>query len=300
MQGFTDAGYRRAHAELAGGVERYCVPFLRLEHGEVRRRDLRDIDGEDQQRVTPQVIANGVEEFLTLTTLLIERGFQHVDLNLGCPFPMQTRHGRGAALLQRPDVLKAIFDEMRRLQEVHSVTFSAKMRLGQDAPDEWMTLMPMLNDAPLTYIALHPRIGTQQYKGEVDMEMFRRFYDACQLPLIYNGDLTTMEQMEQTAEAFPNLKALMVGRGLLMRPTLAKEYSSGKALSEEELQRVTLAIHKRVLAHYESTLEGGETQILQKILPFWEFPQTLFDRKFVKRLKKAHTLSDYKVALTQR
>lgn len=300
LQGFTDAAYRTAHAELIGGVERYSAPFLRLEHGEVRRRDIRDLEFKKSQMLIPQVIANGVEEFERLTALLLTMGFKDVDLNLGCPFPMQTRHGRGAALMQQPDRLEEIFNAMRRLHDEQGVRFSVKMRLGQNAPDEWQPLMTLLNAAPLEYVAMHPRIGTQQYKGEVDMEMFRRFYDACELPIVYSGDLTTVEQMSQMVSDFPKLKALMVGRGLLMRPTLAREYAEGKAKGDDEVRALVMQLHGRVLSHYEQTLEGGEAQILQKILPFWEYPQELFDRKFIKRLKKARTLTDYRVALTQR
>lgn len=300
MQGFTDLAYRTAHAELMGGVERYCAPFLRLEHGEVRRRDIRDIEHDADKALTPQVIADGVEEFERLTAMVVDMGFKEVDLNLGCPFPMQTRHGRGAALMQHPDRLREIFHAMRRMHEEQGIRFSVKMRLGQEAADEWKALMPMLNEVPLDYVAMHPRIGIQQYKGEVDMAMFRQFYEACEKPVVYSGDLTTVEQMTQMAGDFPRLKALMVGRGLLMRPTLAREYADGKMKGDDEVRALILQLHRRVLSHYEQTLEGGEAQILQKILPFWEYPQELFDRKFIKRLKKARSLSDYRVALTQR
>lgn len=33
MQGYTDAAYRRAHCECAGGVGEYYAPFVRLEKG---------------------------------------------------------------------------------------------------------------------------------------------------------------------------------------------------------------------------------------------------------------------------
>ena len=43
MQGYTEAPYRHFHARIFGGIDCYVSPFLRIDHGEVRRRDLRDI-----------------------------------------------------------------------------------------------------------------------------------------------------------------------------------------------------------------------------------------------------------------
>ena len=43
LQGYTDAAWRSAHRSLYGdGVDAYFAPFVRVEHGEVRRRDLVD------------------------------------------------------------------------------------------------------------------------------------------------------------------------------------------------------------------------------------------------------------------
>ena len=44
LQGYTDAVYRRAHWECVGGVDEYYTPFVRIEKGEVRKKDLRDTD----------------------------------------------------------------------------------------------------------------------------------------------------------------------------------------------------------------------------------------------------------------
>ena len=64
LQGYTDAVYRRAHHECVGGVDEYYTPFVRIEKGEVRRKDLRDTDPEANAGVStgPQVIAKDGDE----------------------------------------------------------------------------------------------------------------------------------------------------------------------------------------------------------------------------------------------
>lgn len=69
LQGFTDAAYRKAHQAICGGVAGYYAPFLRLEHGELRRRVVRDVEPSDVPLV-PQVIAAEVDEFRVLTQVL--------------------------------------------------------------------------------------------------------------------------------------------------------------------------------------------------------------------------------------
>lgn len=290
LQGFTDAAYRKAHRAVCGGVEAYYAPFLRLEHGELRRRDVRDVEPSDVPLV-PQVIAADEEEFRVLTRVLTEKGYRHIDINMGCPFPMQTRLGRGAGMLIHPEKVAAIMNEVAEQKEV---TFSVKMRLGLESANEWLKILPILNDSPLSHITVHPRIGKQQYKGEVSMSAFASLYAASKHPVIYNGDMMTVADIKAVVEQFPNLAGIMIGRGLLARPTLAEEYRTGKTYSDDEVRARILAIHREVLSHYEQTLEGGDAQVLQKMLPFWEYAGEAFDHRFIKRLKKSHNLQEYK------
>ncbi len=292
LQGFTDAAYRKAHQAICGGIAGYYAPFLRLEHGELRRRDVRDVEPSDVPLV-PQVIAADVEEFRVLTKVLMEKGYHKIDINMGCPFPMQTRFGRGAGLLQHPEMVAAIMDEVKHLS-AEGIQCSVKMRLGLESPDEWQQILPILNDSPLSQITVHPRVGKQQYKGEVDMSAFASLYAASKHPIIYNGDLTTVAEIEAIAEQFPNLAGIMIGRGLLARPTLAEEYQTGKTYTDDEVRERILAIHHDALNHYEQTLEGGDAQVLQKILAFWEYAEAAFDHRYIKRLKKSHNLQEYK------
>ena len=186
LQGYTDDVYRRVHQALVGGVARYYTPFLRVEGGGVRSKDLRDVDPKNNQGVplVPQVILKSVAEFTELVRMLEERGYTEIDLNMGCPFPMQARHGRGCGLLTHLDVIQQVAEGIVRKPHLH---FSVKMRLGWESADEWKPVLPILNDLPLKQIVLHPRIGIQQYKGELDLASFEAFRAVCRHPLLFNG-----------------------------------------------------------------------------------------------------------------
>lgn len=106
--------------------------------------------------------------------------------------------------------------------------------------------VPLLNAAPLTEIIVHPRLGIQQYKGEVNMEGFTAFYEACRHPVIYNGDILTIEDIRCITEKFPKLTGVMIGRGLLANPALGWEYKEGRKLTPEEWREKLRALHTAV------------------------------------------------------
>ncbi len=299
LQGFTEAPYRRIHNAVCGGVAKYYTPFIRLEHGQIRKKDLREALPEQNVGVCviPQVIANSAEEFSVLAEKLISLGHQEIDINMGCPFPLQTRTGRGSGILPHPENVEAVLNEAQRIREERGVRFSLKMRLGQESGEECLTLLPIINSVELEHVTVHPRIGRNQYKGELDLDTFRKFYEASSNPIVFNGMLLSVEDMLRIEEEYPKLKGLMIGRGLLARPTLATEYQTGKMLTDVEVRRQVLQMHQTLLTHYEKAIEGGESQLVQKMHSFWEYQEPLFGHKLVKQVMKSGNLRRYREAV---
>ena len=305
LQGYTTGIYRKAHAEIFGGVDAYYAPFLRIENGRPREKDLRDIDdGRDLiagAKTIPQIIANSVNEFKTLADAIMQKGFTEIDFNMGCPFPMQVSRHRGAGLLSDVQTVKSIMDEIARLTVKNSIKFSVKMRLGQNSPDETFALLPILNATPLAHITLHPRLGKQQYKGAADFTSFVRFYDECRHPLVYNGDITSVSQIRKMEAGYPKLAGIMIGRGMLARPSLAAEYkatSDANAFSEKDLLSKILEMHSRLYEHARNTYQG-DSQILSHIQSFWEYLEPSIPKKIFKKIKKAGKLSEYQAAIIE-
>lgn len=52
LQGYTEAVYRNAHESVFGGADIYYTPFVRVEKGTFRSKDIRDISPENN-RVSP-------------------------------------------------------------------------------------------------------------------------------------------------------------------------------------------------------------------------------------------------------
>ncbi|MCR5312924.1 MAG: tRNA-dihydrouridine synthase family protein [Bacteroidaceae bacterium] len=297
LQGYTEDAYRRIHNKFVGGVDAYYTPFIRLEHGGLRSKDLRDIRPEFNEgvNVIPQIIANGGKEFQTVLDAIREFGYSRVDINMGCPFPLQTRHGRGAGLMQAIDRVKEICDIVRATSDVQ---FSAKMRLGLDFHDEWRNVLPILNGTPLVHVAIHPRVASQQYKGEVDMEAFSSILQDSVNPIMYNGEIHSVEDIKRIENMYPNLAGVMIGRGLLARPSLAREYVDGQEWDEDKRNTLLRTMHMAFLEHLQGIIPN-EMQLLSKVRCFWEYMEPEIGKKPYKKIMKAGNMKNYLKAIAE-
>lgn len=294
MQGYTDAPFRHFHSLIYGGEDSlYCSPFIRVEHGDIRRRDLRDItsDFNDGMNLLPQIIFRDVDEFTLLADVVVAAGYDRIDLNLGCPFPPQVKKGRGAGLLVNLSEMEKIADVVNSRSDVK---FSVKMRLGITSPDDFRAIVPLLNSMPLDHVTVHPRIATQQYGGELYMDHYNELRALLHHPVIFNGDILTPNDIDT---ALVCADGAMIGRGILARPSLIAEWREGRVWTAEERLEKIMRLHDSIFDHYAATL-CGDIQILMKIKPFWDYLEPEIGHKPFKLIKKSATIPKYQAALS--
>ena len=295
VQGHTDAAYRHFHSHWYGNNQTYVTPFIRLEKDNLRTRDLKDYNSNlnNNTELIPQIIFRDLYELSLLVKIFKENGATKIDLNMGCPFPLQTGHGRGAATI---DNLSLHDEIVKIIKENPEISFSVKMRLGLKEPDEWHHLLNRLNLVHLSHIVLHPRVARQQYAGTPNLEAFQNFLHKSINPVIYNGDIKTPEDIFIIKDKFPEIKGIMIGRGLLGRPSIIQEYKDGKEYSIKERQIKMLGFHNDLFKHYSNVL-CGDSQIISKIQPFWEYAEEEIGRRAWKAIKKATSIPKYQTAV---
>lgn len=295
MQGYAGTSYRRLHAAIYGGVDQYYTPFCRVEKGALRRQDEARLHarGNDAPGTVPQIIFGSSEEFAILARAIKALGFDRIDLNLGCPYPMQTRKGRGASMIGNVETMKQV---CQMINADNECAYSVKMRLGANSPCEWRALMPLLNDTRLLHVAVHPRIAAQMYAGELDMAQFEDFLSESAHPVVYNGEIRTVADIASISEKYPSLSGMMIGRGFLARPSLAREWLDGRQWTQEERMAVLMRFHDSLLCDYEDSL-CGPVQVLQHIKPFWDYLEPEIGHKTMKAIKKASSLDKYRAAI---
>lgn len=296
LQGYTEAPFRRLHQEYFKGISLYCAPFSRIEHGEIRRRDIRDLKASlsDSIPTLPQAIFSSLQELRSVAEAVVIAGYRMLDLNLGCPFPPQMKKGRGAAVISNTKLLK----EISRLKiEFPDLDLSVKMRLGKEDPSEWRkTFHLILNLNPL-HITVHPRIGKQAYSGDLFLDEFEEIVRQAGDRVIYNGEIKSREDALQIADRFPSISGIMIGRGLLARPWLAHEIVENIDIDNREGIVRMLQMHQDLKDELSDSL-CGDTQILLKLKPFWDYSEPLIGRKAFKAIKKAGSMRRYSEAVS--
>lgn len=298
VQGHTDAPYRHYLNKHYPDVDaRHYTPFMRAEHGAPRERDIRDLMSplNDNCRLTPQVIFRNTEELSVLLKALKNQGASEIDLNVGCPFPLQTAKGRGAAMVANNETLRKVSELMEQYPEID---FSMKMRLGFANNDDWRKSIDVINQMRLTHITMHPRIAKQQYTGTPDLEIFADFIKECEHPVVYNGDIRQPSDINRILERFPEIAGVMCGRGELGRPSLFTEYISGREWSREERLEEMLKFHRDLFNYYSDTL-CGDHQVLSKIKTFWDYAEDEIGHKAFKAISKSNSLPKYRTAIAQ-
>ncbi len=296
LQGLTEAPFRNALDRHFGGVDAFYSPFVRWEHGGVRRKDVRDLNPETNtvECLVPQIMAGSSEEAGLILAQLEPLGYRDFDLNMGCAYSMVAKKGKGSGILPYPERVR----DLLQIAERHpALSFSVKMRLGYDSAEECMQLLPVLNEARIRRVTVHARTGRQQYGGACDRESFLRFARECAHPVVYNGDVVTAEDIASLEREMPFLEGVMLGRGLLAAPWLAAEYAGGEIWSETRRTDALRVLHADLFDHYARALEGGERQLLTKMKTFWEYMCPGADRKLHKKIQKAQKVADYTQAV---
>lgn len=290
VQGITDRHWRNAHNEIFGGVDGYYSPFMRIERGEMRKRDLADVNPASNtvSHFTPQVLACQPQDAVKMVGTLKEMGYNEIDINLGCPFPPIALHHKGSGLLQYPAEVEAM---LNALATIEGISYSVKMRLGWDNPGQWRLILPLMEIINPQHITIHPRTGRQQYKGALDLDGFSAILKECHYPLVYNGGVKTLDDIDKINEQFPEVKAVMIGRGLIEDPAML--------CPEKALAANYREFHSRLLAAYESQLNGGEHQLLTKMKSLWDYFLPTAPRKALKAIKKATSMAKYNTAVSE-
>ena len=288
LQGVTDNVWRMAQHDVFGGVEAYYAPFMRVEHGEVRRKDLRDVDPERNTGITliPQILACQPDHALMMVEALKHMGYIRIDINLGCPFPPIALHRKGAGMLAHPELVETMF---KALATVGDVEYSVKMRIGWDQNDQWRDILPLMDIIKPVSIAIHPRTGKQQYKGELDIEQFEALLAASPWPVVYNGNLRTVEDIQEIIQRYPTLAAVMVGSGLAANPGMFVPDAM-----PDDYRR----FHDLLVEGYTQQLNGGEAQLVRHLQDIWQTFLPGTSHKLFKAIRKSRTLEQYEAAAT--
>ena len=308
LEGITGYIYRNAHHACFPSMDRYYTPFITPKKGKsFTTREWNDIAAEHNQNiaVVPQILTNQAEGFCKVAGMLKEQGYEEVNLNLGCPSATVTAKKKGAGFLADPDALDAFLEEIF----AHSpLKISIKTRIGVENPDEFERLLDIFSQYPIQKLIVHPRVLKEFYKGNVHREAYVRAKERLSaaaadeetvertIPVCYNGDVTTVDDLRALEAAFPGLSGIMVGRGLIADPALLRKAVGGPAASREELR----GYHDELYHGYTEAF-GMASCAVSRMKAHWFYLIHLFDGAdaLEKPLRKAREGWEYETVVNQ-
>lgn len=293
MHGITERAWRNAMAAHFRMPDAAVAPFIATFAGErVKPRLLEDVSPVNEQRIplVPQALGKDPDELRVLLRAFKTLGYARADLNAGCPWPMVAKKGRGAGLPRNPDVFRRMLET--GCNEMPG-GFSVKVRLGYDAPDQLAALMPVLNEFPLCEVTIHARTAKQMYAGAVDLESFAGTAALCRHPVVYNGDLFTLEDYRRLRARFPGVSRWMVGRGLLRDPFLQEDLAAGCRVPRDAARLAAF-----LDTYLDATLarHGAPAPVLGRMKELWSYLCFSFARpeRLWKTIRLCRTLDEYR------
>ena len=291
MEGLTDSIYRRLHHKYFGGIDRYYMPFISptihrtLTHKE--DRELPMADSVDFCAI-PQILTKIPEDFLWAAQVCADRGYQEVNLNVGCPSGTVVSKGKGSGMLRSPAELDAFLEAIFKDSPL---PISVKTRLGLENPEDFVSLLEVFNRYPIKELTVHPRVRKDFYKEPVREEWFRYAYENSKNPLCYNGNLMTKNQADAVSVQYSGVDAVMIGRALIADPGMLCGGTTAKAL-EGFLGELT----EEYIREF-----GSARNAMFRLKENWGFLRHRFENsdKLWKQLRKTTDIHEYNAITAQ-
>lgn len=290
LEGITTFVFRQAHHEIFGGATQYYTPFFSpTQERKLSTKEARDLSPEHNAglAVIPQVLSKRPEEVLWAQQQVLERGFTALNINLGCPSGTVAAKGKGSGMLGNLEALDAFLDGVFAN---NILPISVKTRVGIRSHEEFPAILEVYNRYPIQHLTIHPRVQTDFYKYPVRPDAFAYGIEHTALPVTYNGDLFTLEDVAQFQARYPQIERIMFGRGVVGNPALLRQLNGGSPATRQELQRFTAQLYQGYQAAY-----GHKGAAAQRMKELWYSMIHLFadNGKLDKKMRRLSTPGDY-------
>jgi tRNA-dihydrouridine synthase C len=225
MEGVVDAVMREVLTEI-GGPDLCVTEFLRVTNLLLPKKEFLKIGPElnSQSKTksgTPvvfQLLGGQPGPLAENARRAYEMGAFGIDLNFGCPAKTVNRHDGGASLLQFPDRIFKIVEEVRKSVPA-KCPVSVKMRLGFHDKALYLDNSLAAQSAGASWLTVHARTRDEGYKPPAHWNYLAELKQILKIPLVANGEINSVNDFIKIKKE-TQCEHFMIGRAAIRNPFL--------------------------------------------------------------------------------
>lgn len=226
MAGITNSAFRRLLSDFGGygalATEMLSASALLQENtAESPFSKKRECEGP----VVYQLRVSGEENLEAVFARIEAREPAAIDLNLGCPAPEIQQQASGAALFRDFERLRQV---LSRIRSFYSGALTVKCRLGDESAhwrESFVERLRLFEDYGIAAVTVHPRFSSEKLRKRARWQEFPWIAVRTRLPVIGNGDIRTLREIEEHPDFFGPLAGIMLGRIAVRKPWIFREFS---------------------------------------------------------------------------
>ena len=285
MAGFTNLPFRRLAKEFGASLTvTEMVSAKACLFGNQKTFDILKVH-DVEKPCACQIFGSDPEAMAQAVKLPEFDRFDIIDINMGCPAPKIVSNGEGSALLNDIDKAKRIISSVVKAT---NKPVTVKFRIGYTSNSIIaVEFAKMCEEAGASAITIHGRTTEQGYSGKADMEIIKKCKEAVNIPVIANGDCTSVEDYNRMLIE-TGADGIMIGRGALGNPQI---------FSQIRNKEISISRRDVVIKYLDYMLEhfGEKVALLESRAHVMYFLKGLKDSTKVKiEIMKATSISEMK------
>ena len=182
-----------------------------------------------EQPLAFQFSANKTDFIDKSVEKVIDKGFQFINLNAGCPAPVVTKSGSGSALMGDVPRLEVLIKQF--IKAINGrVPFTLKIRAGFKEKNA-LHVAQMAQDCGVDCLIIHPRTQPEGFASRLDFDLVKKIKETLSIPVVFSGNINSFQSAEKTY-SLTGVDGFMIGRALWGTPWKIREITDA-ALGKE-------------------------------------------------------------------